>query len=681
MDTEKMLVCDVPAGTATAEARVVVDRKALPSYALEEPEPNPKPKLPPKFSQRAAKSCQVALLRTPSFLLGLFPCIAWVRAYNLRQFLVPDVLAGLSTAVLHVPQGLVSAIIAGVDPVLGLYSSLYPALVYVFMGSSPYVSMGTFPVTALMTGVVVRRYTGLSSNASALEYGGNETSSGESAAGVATTLTLLSGLIQVAIWLLRLDRLAAIISPVMAEGFLTGCAVTVIVSQLPSLFGTVIAPNNGFFGTPMTVYLVAKSVVRSNMVTALLSLTAFIALGVSKGVIARKMMRLTAVPLPSDLILVAVATVASYFLHLDTKYNVKVVGHITSGFPKPSVPPLRDWASLLPDAAAFAIVQFVSAFSIAELFGRKHRLKANAGQEMLAYGMSSVVGSFFMCMPTGSALARSLVLKDVGARTQVSGLVSCSFVAVTLYVFAPLFRPLPECVLGAVVITVLVPMLFKLRSLPRLWKISRFDFALWLTSFLSVVFLDVTYGLMVGALIGLLVIFLKLNTQTGSRLQTRRPDIFVSAEPTAEFDKVTVYRFGGPLCFASHHTLVDDFEEMFTRISPPAGKNVAKLNKMEEADLDADTVRAIVMDCSAVSFIDSCGLRALDTVVDICLQNKCILYLAALPDAALRTIKTQGALLRKIDPDRITPTIQDAVAFLSCQSSPPIAPSPLRTYL
>ncbi|XP_050024652.2 sulfate transporter-like isoform X1 [Dermacentor andersoni] len=675
--TKGTLLAD-PAPTLPADPKVILDGKALTADAVAVSEGVPLEET--SFGDRAAKACQSALLRVPSFLLGLFPCIAWIGSYNLRMFLVPDVLAGLSVAVLHIPQGLVSAIIAGVDPVLGLYSSLYPAVIYVIMGSSPYVSLGMFPVTALMTGVVVQKYSIVSQNATAPDGGGAQVYTEQSGADVAITLTFMTGIIQVALWLFRLDRLAAIISPVMAEGFLTGCAVMVIVSQLPSVFGSGVQSGKGIFGTPLTVYHVAKNIPYSNLATALLSLAAFLVLVVSKGVIARQMRRFTAVPLPSDLILVAVATATSHFLELDSKHNVKVVGHIASGFPKPTAPTLDGWASLLPDAVAIAVVQFVSSFSIAELFGRKQRLKTDASQEMLAYGMSSVVGSFFMCIPTGSALARSVVLKDVGAKTQVSGIVSCVFVAVTLYAFAPIFRPLPECVLGVVIIVVLLPMLAKLGHLRKFWVISRFDFALWLLSCLSVVLLNATYGLLVGILLGLLVIFLELNGHKGSRLQPRKPDVFVPSEWTSREDTLKIYRAGGPFCFATHHSIVAEFEELFTDKNPARKKAKRKLHDIE-AHSEAVTTSVVVMDCSAISFFDSTGVGALDQVLDMCQQNKCILYLASLQDSALRTIKTQKALFEKIGDDHIAPTIQDAVALANYELPPRLLGIQLQTHL
>ncbi|KAL1420639.1 hypothetical protein MTO96_023888 [Rhipicephalus appendiculatus] len=241
----------------------------------------------------------------PSFFLGLFPIIAWMRTYNLRTFLLPDILGGVSTAVLNVPQGLVLAIVAGVDPALGLYSSLYPTLVYSIMGTSPFVSMGMVPVSALMTGAVVQKYAVVTDNTTVTADAADKLSTERSAADVAVTLTLLTGLIQVAMWLLRLDRLAVIISPITGEAFLTGCSLVVIISQLPSVFGVNVKPTQGVFGAPLTFYHVSKSIPQSNLATSLLSLSSFVVLLLAKGVIARKMRRFTAVPLPSDLLLVS----------------------------------------------------------------------------------------------------------------------------------------------------------------------------------------------------------------------------------------------------------------------------------------------------------------------------------------------------------------------------------------
>ncbi|KAM7299313.1 sulfate transporter-like, partial [Ixodes scapularis] len=452
---------------ASEQPTVVVNRRAATSSFFKEVASTPA--LPRSTAAQRAKR---TLRQIPGTLLRLLPCITWVANYDVKRQLVPDVLAGLSTAVLHVPQGMVSAIISGVGPVYGLYSSLYPALVYVLLGTSPYISMGMFAVTALMTADAVKKF-GVQSNATV----GNESypDLGDSPAGVAITVTMMSGLIQIALWLLRLDRLSVVISPIMAEGFLAGAAFTVVATQVPSVFDASYQSSEGVFGTVLSLYSLMTNILSSNVVTTSMSLVAFVLLGVSKYVFGRRLKRVTAIPLPADLILVAAGATISYLLRLHEIYEVSVVGVIPSGFPDPQTPSWRHSLSVLPDAAAIALVQFVSAVSMAELLGRKQRLNIDASQEMLAYGVSSVVGSFFQCIPTGSAVARSIILKDVGGQTQVSGLVSSAVVAVTLYAFAPLFEPLPKCILGVVIIVALVPMLLKVKNLPKLWKTSRSD--------------------------------------------------------------------------------------------------------------------------------------------------------------------------------------------------------------
>ncbi|XP_040066223.1 sulfate transporter-like [Ixodes scapularis] len=640
---------------ASEEPTVMVKRRAVTSSFLKEAASTP---AQPRTT--AAQRAKRTFRQIPGTLLRLLPCITWVANYDVKRQLVPDVLAGLSTGVLHVPQGMVSAIISGVGPVYGLYSSLYPALVYVLLGSSPYISMGMFAVTALMTANAVKTF-GVQSNTTV----GNESypDFGDSPAGVAITVTMMSGLIQIALWLLRLDRLSVVISPIMAEGFLAGAAFTVVATQVPSVFDASYQSSKGVFGTVLSLYSLMANILSSNVVTTSMSLVAFVLLGVSKFVFGRRLKRVTAIPLPADLILVAAGATISYLLHLHESYEVSVVGVIPSGFPDPLTPSWRHSLSVLPDAAAIALVQFVSAVSMAELLGRKQRLNVDARQEMLAYGVSSVVGSFFQCIPTGSAVARSIILKDVGGQTQVSGLVSSAVVAVTLYAFAPLFEPLPKCILGVVIIVALVPMLLKVKNLPKLWKTSRSDAALWLLSCVSVIFLDVTYGLIVGSLLGLLIIFLKLNSHEGIYLQAYSSDIFLpSGSHISWHDGIVIFRFGSPLCFANHKNIICGFEEIFRETQPEKPQFIDETKNLKSA-------KAIVLDCSAISFIDSVGLAALNVVVETCHVNKCQLFLASLPTGTLSSVQSQPDLASRIGVGRMAPTIQDALALVKKELS------------
>ncbi|KAH8029378.1 hypothetical protein HPB51_000021 [Rhipicephalus microplus] len=136
------------------------------------------------------------------------------------------------------------------------------------------------------------------------------------------------------------------------------------------------------------------------------------------------------------------------------------------------------------------------------------------------------------------------------------------------------------CVLGVVIIVALLPTLTSLRNLPKLWVFNRFDFVLWSLSFLGVVILNATWGLLFGVLLGLVVIFFELSGNKGCRLKPCRPDIFVSVGTPLRTDAVTLYRFGSPLCFATQHNIVADFEELFKDEKPRTVKVASKLDNM-----------------------------------------------------------------------------------------------------
>ncbi|CAN8022943.1 unnamed protein product, partial [Ixodes persulcatus] len=245
----------------------------------------------------------------------------------------------------------------------------------------------------------------------------------------------------------------------------------------------------------------------------------------------------------------------------------------------------------------------------------------------------------------------------------VSGLVSSAVVAVTLYAFAPLFEPLPKCILGVVIIVALVPMLLKVKNLPKLWKTSRSDAALWLLSCVGVIFLDVTYGLIVGSLLGLLIIFLKLNSHKGVYLQAYNSDIFLpSGSHISWHDGIVIFRFGSPLCFANHKNIICGFEEIFRETQPEKPQFIDETKNLKSA-------KAIVLDCSAISFIDSIGLAALNEVVETCHVNKCQLFLASLPTGTLSSVQSQPDLASRIGVGRMAPTIQDALALVKKELS------------
>jgi solute carrier family 26, other len=140
---------------------------------------------------------------------------------------------------------------------------------------------------------------------------------------------------------------------------------------------------------------------------------------------------------------IAIGTVCSYFLKLDSKYEVKTVGIIPKGFPKPSIPPLWIIQDIIVETITISIISFAMNFAIVDIFSKKYKYKYNSVQELFAYGASNLFGSFFSCFTTGGSLSRSSVQDSAGGKTQIVSIISAILIAIVLILVGPLFQPLP----------------------------------------------------------------------------------------------------------------------------------------------------------------------------------------------------------------------------------------------
>ncbi|CAN7938989.1 unnamed protein product, partial [Ixodes hexagonus] len=274
-------------------------------------------------------------------------------------------------------------------------------------------------------------------------------------------------------------------------------------------------------------------------------------------------------------------------------------------------PSWQHTVGVLPDAAAIAIVQFVSAVSMAELLGRKRRLRVDARQEMLAYGVSSVVGSFFQCIPTGSAVARSIILKDVGGQTQVLHQDGMPRVAtrVSQYSISPLTVARVD---------------FETRVLANMYPAKNLTAPEQCWVWARTTALAVFWPLRPIVYVRSLALLTCFNSISAPYLYNKSYLTNCSSSFLLQHDDVVVFRFGSPLCFANHKNMISGFEDIFREAQPEKPLFIDETRTLKSA-------KAIVLDCSAITFIDSVGLSALNVVAETCTVNKCLLFLASLP--------------------------------------------------
>uniref|UniRef100_A0A8C9KG63 Solute carrier family 26 member 6 n=1 Tax=Panthera tigris altaica TaxID=74533 RepID=A0A8C9KG63_PANTA len=384
---------------------------------------------------------QCSYTRARALLLQHLPVLAWLPRYPVRDWLLGDLLAGLSVAIMQLPQGLAYALLAGLPPVFGLYSSFYPVFIYFLFGTSRHISVG--PLSSL---TVLGHPTG-GAGPGPLRLRGHlpVRASGPRLyhSRVHTGLRLAA---QVCVWPPTEQPLWAAVPHLFLE----------VCWKLPqSVVGTVVTA------------LVAGVVL---VLVKLLN---------------DKLQRHLPLPLPGELLTLIGATGISYGVGLKHRFGVDVVGNIPAGLVPPVAPSPQLFASLVGYAFTIAVVGFAIAISLGKIFALRHGYRVDSNQELVALGLSNLVGGFFRCFPVSCSMSRSLVQESTGGNTQVAGAVSSLFILIIIVKLGELFQDLPKAVLAAVIIVNLKGMLKQFTDICSLWKANRVDLLIWLVTFVA----------------------------------------------------------------------------------------------------------------------------------------------------------------------------------------------------
>ncbi|XP_078489099.1 SLC26A2 anion exchanger isoform X1 [Ciona intestinalis] len=499
--------------------RYVIDRAAhsVPDF---EKEFSGVEKLPPSPSMRdrarkCAKGCNKNCF--VDVLVGLFPIFTWMRHYNVRKWLPGDLVSGITVGVVHIPQSMAFSLLAGLPPVYGLYTSFYTVLLYSFMGTSRHISVGTFAVTSLLTQSVVVRLVPEPipiMNVTAGAMVGNETLvDGISdielrKVGVAASVMFLMGVFQLVFGIFRLGFITTYLSEPLVQAFTTGAALQVVTSQIPSILGITIKSTTAipaFFRNWIEIF---RNLPNTHIPTLIISIICILLLVAGREINLRFKERLK-LPLPTEVIIVVIAILASTFGKFQETFRIRVVGPIPTGFPAPMLPDFSIMGSIIGDGFALAVVGFAISVSLSKMYAQKYGYSIDSNQELIAYGVSNAIPSFFRCFPNAAALARCVIQENTGGNTQLVGLISVVIVLVTILVLGPVFQPLPRSVLGCIIVVGLVGILQQFSLLKPTFKMSRIDCLVWVVTLFSVLLLGVDLGLLAGVVFSMLTIILR----------------------------------------------------------------------------------------------------------------------------------------------------------------------------
>lgn len=489
-------------------------------------------------------------------------------------------LAGITVAVLLIPQGMAYALIAGLPPIYGLYAALTPQIVYAVLGTSRQLAVG--PVA--MDSLLVAAGLGALSLVSPSQY-----------IQLAIALALIMGGIQFLLGLFRMGFIVSFLSKPVISGFTSAAAIIIGLSQLKHLLGVPLAQSN-------KLHIFIRSILESETVVHLPTLL----IGVASIILITTIKRLNS-KIPSALIVVIIGILWVYFGQQD-KAGVAVVGNIPSGMPSFILPDL-DWETvqtLLPIALTIALVAYMEAISVAKAVEEKHKnYEVNPNQELIALGASNIIGSLFQSYPTTGGFSRTAVNDQAGAKTGVAALTSALVVAVILTFFTHWFYFLPKAVLGAIIIVAVVNLL-DFNYAARLYKSRKDEFLVLLLTFLLTLFVGITQGILFGILFSLLLLvyrtskphhaFLgRIGTTNYFKNIERFPDEVVIRED------LIILRFDAQLFFGN----IQYFKKL---VFDAVGKNKEK-------------VKGFVINARAINYIDSTATEQLIDIVKKLQQN------------------------------------------------------------
>ncbi|CAI0422763.1 unnamed protein product [Linum tenue] len=508
-------------------------------------------------------------------LLGLqflVPVFEWGPQYNLK-LLRSDVVSGLTIASLAIPQGISYAKLAKLPPIIGLYSSFVPPMIYALLGSSRHLAVGPVSIASLVMGSMLTQEVSATEDPTLYLK-------------LAFTATFFAGLFQASLGLLRLGFVIDFLSKATLVGFTAGAAVVVSLQQLKGLLGIVT------FTTKMEIVPVISSVFHSRDESM-------------------KNPKLFWVSAAAPLTSVIAATLAS-FMFSSKLHGVKIVrilskGHLPKGLNPPSMDMLLFSSSHLAVAIKTGIVtgilSLTEGIAVGTTFASLANYPVDGNKEMMAIGAMNMVGSCTSCYVTTGSFSRSAVNYNAGAKTAVSNTVMAAAVLVTLLFLMPLFHYTPEVILAAIIITAVIG-LIDYRAAGRLWKVDKLDFAACLCSFVGVVFVSVPVGLSVAVGVSMFKVLLHV-TRPNAVVLGNLPgtQIYQSVQRYGEAERVAsflIVAVESPIYFANS-----------TYIKERIMRCIREEEELIEANKETAGLKYVVVDMTAVSAIDTSGIELL----------------------------------------------------------------------
>ena len=555
-----------------------------------------------------------------------FPIIKDLLTYN-QATLFSDLIAGLSIAVIVIPQGLAYAMIAGLPPIYGLYAALIPQLIHGILGTSRHPAVGPVALDSLVVAIAL----------GALSLSGI----GEVIA-AAVFLATMVGVLQLTMGLLQMGVLANYLSRPVISGFTSAAAIIIGLSQVEHLLGLQIESSNQI---QKMILSVVQNFNETHLITVVVGLSAMSMILITKKYLPK---------FPSALLVSVFGVLLIWSTRWDL-HGVEIVGYIPAGLPDVglfTVSPelIKD---MLPFALTLAVIGYVEIISITkELEEQEEKYSLKPNKELMALGTANLVGSFFQSYPVSASFSRSAVKFQAGAKTGMTAVFSALIVGLTLLFFTSLFFYLPIAILAGIIMVAVIR-LINVRYAIDLYKTRRDEFFLLLMTCLLTLFVGISEGILIGALLSLLLMVIR----------TSKPHYAVLAKVSGTNYYKNVSRF-------ETDTKIDD-DILIIRFDAQlffGNRDYFRKIIFEEMEKKPN-LKGFILVARGITYIDSSGLSTLGAMIKS-FQQKGILFMVAGAIGPARDVLQQSKLTDLIQEKNMFAKTADAVNYFKGEVVP-----------
>ncbi|XP_051977063.1 pendrin [Xyrauchen texanus] len=705
------------------------------------------------LQEQLSRTCRCTDKWAIQKMKGLLPILDWFPKYQVKQWLLSDIVSGVTTGLVCCLQGVAYALLVSVAPVYGLYSAFFPILTYFVLGTSRHISVGPFPVTCLMVGSVVLTFAPDEHFLRPVNMTGvNETITEETLMEVdvesreaqrimvACTMTVLVGLFQVAMGLMQVGFLVRYLSDPLVGGFTTAAAFHVFISQIKTVLSVPTNNHNGFFSFAYTLSDVGRNINQTNVADLVAGLlTIFIVMAVKE--INTKFQHRIPVPIPIEVIVTLIASAISHVMDLNSQYGANIVHSLPRGFAPAQSPDIALIGNILGSSFSTAVVGYAVAVSVAKVYAAKHDYTVDGNQELIAFGVSNIFGGCFSSFVASTALSRTAIQESTGGKSQVAGIISAVMVMIVILALGPFLQPLQKSVLAGIVIANLKGMFMQISDVLVLWRQNRTDCLIWIATCLASIILGLDVGLLAGLVFEMGTVVVRTQFPSCSTLgNVQDTNIYKNMKDyknIAEIPGIKIFKCNSPIYFAN----IDYFKEKLrdevgfdaVRVFKKRNKALKKIHKLikkgklkvsedslvpvasmgldnkafeteqspelvngpaqpdPEVKVQVDWtselpvsvsvpkvhIHSLVVDFSAVSFLDVVAAKSLKLVVKEFLRIGVSVYIAGCDGELVRRMEALSFFDEEVTRDILFLTVHDAILFIQLETISRTAQDPL----